>query len=78
MTKLTKPVKRTTETSRADLVVTLYPGSVIGIRQKRCRKEYTLPLLTVFRYAIEADQARVKTERRKARGQKFLAKRGVL
>ena len=78
MTKLLKPVKRTTETSRVDLVVTLYPGSVIGLRQKRCRREYTLPLLTVFRLAIEADQARVKAERRKARGQRTLVKRGVL
>lgn len=78
MTRLLKPVKRTTETSRADLVVTLYPGAVIGLRQKRCRKEYTLPLITVFRLAIEAEQARVKAEKRKARGQRVLVRRGLL
>lgn len=78
MTKLVKPVKRTAETSRVDLVVTLYPGAVIGLRQKRCRKEYCLPLLSVFRMAIEAEQARVKAERRKARGQRVLVKRGLL
>lgn len=78
VTKLTKAVKRTADMARLELVVTLYPSNVIGLRQKRCRREYTLPLLTVFKLAIEADQARVKAEKRKARGQRVLVRRGLL
>jgi hypothetical protein len=66
------------ETSRFNLVVTLYPGGVIGLRQARCRKEYTLPLLVVFREAIDAETERTRAEKRKASGKKFLAKRGLL
>lgn len=76
--KLSKPVRRMAELDRMDVIVTLYPGGTLGFRQKRCRKEYCLPVMTVYRFAIEADQARQKAERRKARGQKVLVKRGLL
>lgn len=80
MTKLTRPVKRTTPAGglRRDLVVTLYPGGVLGIREARCRREYTIGLVTCYRLAIEAERERQAAERRKARGQKVRVRRGLL
>lgn len=71
MTSLTKPVRRmATGIIREELVITLYPTR-IGIRAKRTRLEYTLPLATVYRLAIDAAQ----TERRRLRGLKVRAAR---
>lgn len=75
---LKKAVSRMASLERVDLVVTLYPGGVIGLRQKRCRKEYTLPLMAVYKQAILADQERVKAERRKQSGRRTLVNRGLL
>jgi hypothetical protein len=78
VTKLTKAVKRTTEVGRELLVVTLYPGSVLGLRRSRTRKEYTISLATCYTLAILQEQDRIKAERKKARGRRTLAKRGLL
>lgn len=53
MTRLQKPVKRFTigtvfERGHRRIVVTLYPGDLIGLRLERTRREYTAPLATVF------------------------------
>ncbi len=68
MTALRKPVQR--EVSgllREDLIVSLYPGGVIGIRAKRTRREYQLRLVTVYRQAIEAAHAQARLEKHEAR-----------
>lgn len=59
MTRLLKAVKRETIINRDEVTVTIYPN-VIAFRPKRCRREYTLPLATVYRLAIEADMAERK------------------
>jgi hypothetical protein len=79
MTKLTKPVRRTVDdVAREDIVLTLYPSKMIGLRRKRCRTEYTLPLATVYRLAIQAALAQKKAERAKTRGRRRLVSRGLL
>ena len=78
MTKLNRPVKRTTDVGRETLVVTLYPGAVLGLRRCRTRKEYTISLQTCYSLAILQEQDRLKAERAKARGRKFRANRGLL
>lgn len=40
---------------RRNLIVTLYPGGVLGFRESRSRKEYTLPVVTCYRLAVEAE-----------------------
>ena len=71
-------MKRKADIDREQVVVTLYPGSVIGLRRSRTRKEYTLPLKTVYRLAIEAEADRKKREKAKARGRRVLVRRGLL
>ena len=78
MTKLNKAVKRTADVGRETLVVTLYPGSVLGLRRIRTRKEFTISLQSCYVQAILADQARVKADKAKAKGRRRLANRGLL
>jgi hypothetical protein len=67
MTQLKKSVTRVVPgLLKRNLVVSLYPGGIIGIREARSRREYTLPLITVYRMAIEADREHRRLER--ARG----------
>jgi hypothetical protein len=66
VTKLNTPVRRSVPgLTRRDLIITLYPGGVIGIRESRCKKEYTLPLMSCYRLAIEADRAAAKREKQR-------------
>jgi len=70
MTRLHKAVKRTVALvpkgggARLEVVVTLYPGGVIGLRDKGRRKEYTLPLATVYYLAADAEARRIMAERK--------------
>jgi len=72
-TKLTRPVRRTTQViveRRRPLVVTLYPRGTIGVRASRLRTEYELPLDVVYELAVRAHVARRRVEagaRRRAR-----------
>ena len=72
MTALDKKITRKVEgLLKRDLVITLYPSNVIGIRESRCRKEYTLPVMTIYKLAIQADQAGERARKaaeRKAKG----------
>lgn len=78
VTKLLKAVKRTADVGRETLVITLYPGAVLGMRRSRTRREYTISLQTCYTLAILQEQDRIKAERKKARGRRTLAKRGLL
>jgi hypothetical protein len=78
MIEVNRPVKRKVYTARENVVLTLYPGAVIGFRRLRCRKEYIIPVATCYRVAIEAEQARKREEKRKARGGKLRVRRGSL
>jgi hypothetical protein len=61
MTDLTKPIRRiarnavSTHGLSADLVVTLYPGGILGLREPRRRQEWTIPLEAVLTLAIQRD-----------------------
>jgi hypothetical protein len=65
MTPLERPIaRRTAGLHRGrQLVVTLYPGDIIGVRHLRMRKEYTLPLAAVYDMAVKAEVARARAER---------------
>jgi hypothetical protein len=62
---LNKPVRRlgALPVYGRPLVVTLYPGDIIGVRQARTRTEYTVPLGWVYSMAVKAEVARKKAER---------------
>lgn len=76
MTKATKPIRRVfAGMTNRDVVVTLYPNNIIGLRLKRSRKEYTFPLVRVFRLAVEAEHEAEKAAKRKRRK---LVNRGLL
>ena len=64
-TRLTRPVRRTTQViveRRRQLVVTLYPRGTIGVRASRLRTEYELPLDAIYELAVRAHVARRKAE----------------
>jgi hypothetical protein len=75
VTMLTKPVKRQTETlvrdgaKRRNLVVTLYPGGVIGLRPSKTRREELLTLEAAYALAIRQRVAKERAEK-KARRQR--------
>lgn len=52
MTLLKKPISRRTETrvshAIAPLVITLYPGGIIGVREIRRRKEFQFDAATLY------------------------------
>ena len=76
MTRLHKPVKRTIALQpkgggmRLEVIITLYPGGIIGLRDKGRRREYTLPLTTVYYLAAQAEARRVIAERAAKRKEK--------
>jgi len=61
VTILKKPVSRRTETrvshGIAALVITLYPGGLIGIREARRRKEIRLDAAQLYLAALWSDGA---------------------
>lgn len=68
MTQLRRAVRREVSgVLREDLIVTLYPGGVVGIRAKRTRREYQLPLATIYHLAIDAELDRTRQEKALAR-----------
>lgn len=74
MTKLTKPVRRTTHANvpygvTPQIVVTLYPGGIIGLREQRHRREYTLGIGTLYVQAMLAQTRIERAERKKMKKQ---------
>jgi hypothetical protein len=73
MTPLTrKVIRRSSETYRdrsklRRIVITLYPGGVIGLRLEKTRQEETLPLRLAYETAV---RARVAFERAQKAGRK--------
>ncbi len=71
MTALSKPVKRTATWAapygvRPQVVITLYPGAVIGLRELGRRKEVQLSAATLYTRAL-LDTARARRRKRGAR-----------
>jgi len=63
MTSLTKAIRRKVMgLLNRPLIVTLYPGGVIGFKEGRVRTEYTLPLVTCYKYAVLATKIKSKKE----------------
>lgn len=73
-TPLTKKVKRRTLAPHRGrrLVVTLYPGDLIGIREERRRQEEIISLAAVSDFAVKLRVANERWQREQARR----AKRG--
>ena len=72
MTALKKPVRRTTTWAAPhgvaeQVVITLYPGGVIGLRESRRRKEVQLNAATLYTRALLEERRRAKTPRRRGR-----------
>lgn len=71
MTELKEKVRRKVSgLLRRDLVVTLYPGGVLGIREMRCKKEFCVPLMVCYNLALAADRAATKREKQQAKREK--------
>jgi hypothetical protein len=76
MTEVRKPIRRSVggvERGR-DVIVTLYPGGVFGFRIKRHKREWTLPVVSAYRMAVQRELAQEQAEKRK--GRKTLVRRG--
>jgi len=72
-TELKKPVNRKVSNIDRGLIVTLYPGGVLGLRPIRTKRTYTIHLATCYQLAIQQHFTEVarqkkaaKTARRKA------------
>jgi len=68
MTNLTKPVTRRTLTDSPErhprkIVVTLYPGGSIGLREAGRRTTFEIPLTTLYKYGARLEADRKRTER---------------
>ena len=79
-TKLSKPVRRLTETTRRErgksraFVVSLCPGDMIGFRFAGCKREEFLPVGVAYNMAVRLRIATDKEAKRKNR----LVKRGKI
>lgn len=80
MTRLNRPVRRAVVGAmRNGLVVTLYPNHTIGIREHKRRKEFALPLASVYQMAVRAELEHVRLEKaKKKRGGRREVRRGLL
>lgn len=73
MTKLHKPVTRHTDNAIRDgaklrnLVITLYPGGVIGLRPEKTRREELLSVEAAYSLAIKQRVARERVEKKARR-----------
>lgn len=72
MTRLTKPVRRTTSVDAphgiaSTLVIALYPGGVIGIREARRRKEIHLSAIALYERALVEEASAAARQRRQTR-----------
>jgi hypothetical protein len=76
MTQLTKTIRRELPHPRRNWIVSIYPESVIGIREKGRRKEYRLSLEAVFSMAAKIAAAELHRARIEARKARRLARKG--
>lgn len=73
MTDLYRPLKRRTSSTVRDegktrrLVVTLYPGGVIGLRPEKTRREELIPVDAVWSQAVKMRLAKERVERKARR-----------
>jgi hypothetical protein len=69
-TELKKAVRRAVsgiDIERRGIIITLYPGNFIGLRARRTRKEFTIPIAVVYRLAAERTIAADKAAKKKAK-----------
>ena len=69
-TALSRPVARKaafTQDAGRRLVVTLYPGDLLGLRAERTRNEYVVTLGAIFSMAVKLHLAAKRAEKAKAR-----------
>ena len=78
MTAIHKPLKRSVENidRGRDAVLTLYPGGALGVRLKRHKREWFISVRAVYQMAVQHEIDRERAEKRAARGQKTLVRRG--
>lgn len=72
-TELKKAVRRAVtgiDIERRGIVITLYPSNYIGLRARRTRKEFTIPIATVYCLAAERTIAAEKAAKKKAKAAK--------
>jgi len=67
VTDLRKTVRRRVDLIRGSVTVSLYPGALIGFRERRRRVEYVLPLARVFLLAADAYAQQQRAEKKAAR-----------
>lgn len=78
MTTLNKPVTRKAKTTpaahgvRAELVISLHPGGIIGIREagRRSKSEVCFEAARLYVDGIRAKAAAIRAEKRKAKAAK--------
>jgi hypothetical protein len=76
MTEVRKPIRRSVggvERGR-DVILTWYPNGVLGFRIKRHKKEWTLPVVSAYRLAVQREMDVEQAAKRK--GKKRLVRRG--
>lgn len=70
MTDLRKPVRRVARNCKVphgmspDIVVSLYPGGIIGLREARRRKEYQVAAVAVYTRLVLAEMRERKGRRK--------------
>ncbi len=74
MTPLSKRVTRKSSALVRDggrsrqLVVTMYPGDLLGLRPERTRREELIPLTAIYSLAVKMRVAQQRADRKAKRG----------
>jgi len=76
MTSLTKPITRRTDNEirdgsrRRPLVITLYPGGIVGLRPSKTRREEIITIEAIYSLAVKQRVAKERAEKKAARKRK--------
>ena len=57
-TKLNRKVKRKSQhryRGKRHIIVTLYPNDLIGFREERLRKEFVIPIVAAYEFAVKIE-----------------------
>ncbi len=71
-TRCTKPTRRVVRAAvphgvNPDIIITVYPSGVLGMRESRRRREYVVGIGLIYQNAVLAEARAEAVERKKAR-----------
>lgn len=81
-TQLNKKVTRRSNELKRDrskmrrIIVSIHPAGFVGLRLEKCRTEETISISALYDIAVKSRVFKERMEKAKAKGGKFLVRRG--